>query len=496
MFTKKIGIFSIIFLITTSLFSQSLKTKNHSVNQVLKALKNDTDLKNAGISFYAVDMKTGETIAELNPDLALKPASTMKVITSATALEVLGSSYRFETKLQYDGYIDTTTKTLHGNIYIKGGGDPTLGSKFFTSTKKHQFLDDWTAKIKELNIDTITGQVIADATIYSWEMIPPTWSWEDFGNYFGAGPCGLTVYDNLYTIFFNTSSTTNKKAEISKVEPEIEGLTFDNQVVSAAINSDQSYIFGTPYSYHRYIRGKLPRGRTDYKVKGAMPDPALLTAQELTEKLLSAGVDVQKEPSTIRILQNTDLSNTSKTDITTTYSPRLKDIVNVLNKRSVNLFAEHLLVATGLKRNGVNDVKSATYVIESFWNYKGMNIGGLSINDGSGLSHYNYVSSKQLVFVLKYMHDKSKNYSAFYESLPVSGKSGTLKRVCKGTVAHGKIHAKSGSIRGVRCYAGYTKSASEREIAFAAMINNYNCSSSASRKKLERIMIAMVQLNL
>ena len=492
---KKNFLFLIIFLFSINLNAQSLKNKDHSVSKAVRILKNDSDLLNAGLSFYAIDVQTNEVIGELNPDLCLKPASTMKLVTSAAALEVLGANHKFETTLQYDGYIDSKTHTLHGNIYIKGGGDPTLGSKYFYATRNHKFLDDWVDAIKNLGIDTITGNIIADATVYSWNMIPPTWSWEDFGNYFGAGACGLTIYDNFYTLFFSTGSKIGGKTTITKIEPNIPGLKMNNTVTAANINSDQSYIYGIPYTYNRDIRGKLPRNKTDYKVKGSMPDPALFAAQELLLKLTTEGITVIKNPTSIRIKKDLSLVQKSRTNITVTYSPTLADIISVLNMRSVNLFAEHLLIEVGLKKENVNDTKSATYAMENFWAYKGMNTGGLSINDGSGLSHYNYISAKQLVFILKYMQKNSDNFDVFYNSLPVSGVSGTLSGVCKNTIAHGKIHAKSGTIRNVRCYAGYTVSNSGREIAFAAMINNYNCSSSESRKKLERIMIALVSLD-
>ncbi len=484
----------IVFLFLEINAQSQLKYRQHSVNQALNLLKNDKDLRNGSIGFYAIDVNTGEVIAEYNPDLCLKPASTMKLITSAAALEVLGANYRFETKVGYTGKIDTLTHTLHGNIIIKGGGDPTLGSKYFYSTKNKQFLTQWAKAVKTLGIDTIDGAIIADASIYSRDMIPPTWSWEDFGNYFGAGACGLTVFDDMYTLYFNTSSVVGGKTYITKMEPEIPEMTFDNTVVASNVRSDRSYIFGTPYTYHRFIRGELPKGRKDYKVKGSMPDPALFTAQQLKLYLNGEGVVVQNGVTTLRILHDSiDISDFQV--ITTTKSPKLSDIVSMLNTKSINLFAEHLLIHTALKLKGVNDTKNATDVLESYWAAKGMDIGGMSINDGSGLSYYNYVSARQLVFVLDYMHDKSKNFDVFYASLPVSGKNGTLKRVCVNTPAQGKIHAKSGSIRKVRCYAGYTTSASGREIAFAMMLNNFNCSDSYARKKLEKLMVALVQLS-
>jgi len=493
---KFLILFIAIFLSNFS-YSQSLKNQTHSVSSSIKKLSQDPDLKNAGVSIYVIDLNSGEVIGEYNPDLCLKPASTMKLITTAAALEVLGPKYRFETTLQYDGYIDTAKKTLNGNIYIKGGGDPSLGSKYFESTSNKQFLAQWFDAVKLLNIDTINGRIISDATYYSRQMVPPTWSWEDFGNYFGAGPCGLTIYDNLYTLFFKTASYEGGKTEITKMEPYIPEMTFDNQVVAANISDDQSYIFGQPYTFHRFINGKLPLGKSEYKVKGSMPDPALFAAQEFYSKLTQNGVFIKYPATTLRILEEKNITMQEKrTDFYKTYSVTLADIVDKLNKNSINLFAEHLLVEVGIKKGGANDVKSATEVMEDFWAAKGMDVGGLSINDGSGLSHYNYISSKQLVFVLKYMYKNSSSYDVFYNSLPVSGENGTLKYLCRNTAAHGKIHAKSGTIRGVRCYAGYTVSNSGRQIAFAILFNNYTCSSSKSKEKMEEFMIALVSLDL
>ncbi|MBN2663892.1 MAG: D-alanyl-D-alanine carboxypeptidase/D-alanyl-D-alanine-endopeptidase [Bacteroidales bacterium] len=493
---NKVYVFILLVLFNFSLLSQvALKNQNHVVNLELKRLQDDPDLAYGSIGFYAIDVNTGEVIAELNPDLGLKSASTMKVITSAAALEVLSPTYKFETQLQYDGYIDTATNTLHGNIYIKGGADPTLGSKYFTSTKYKQFLKEWVYVIKSYGIDTINGRIIADATIYTWDITPPTWSWEDMSNYFGAGACGLTIYDDLYTLYFNTSSTIGGKTYITKVEPEIPGMTIDNTVTAANTTSDNSYIYGAPYTFHRYIRGELPLARTDFKVKGAMPDPALFAAMELHNTLVSEGIPVSDTPSTIRILDDDKFNTSNRQKIFSTFSPALSDIIYQLNMHSINLFAEHLLIHVGLTRTGVNDTKSASDAMESFWASKGMDIRGMSINDGSGLSYYNSVSAKQLVFVLNYMFNTSNYYQTFYNSLPVSGVSGTLKSVCVNTVAYSKIHAKSGSIRKVRCYAGYTTSNSGREIAFAMMLNNFTCSDYNSKNKLEKLMIALVSLN-
>jgi len=487
----------IIFFNSNLAFTQNTELANteNSVINALKILKNDETLKNAGVGFFAIDINTGEIIGQLNSDLALKPASTMKIITTATALEVFGANYRFETQIYYDGEIDTINKVLNGNIHIVGGGDPTLGSKYFAETKSKQFLNDWTKAIKNLKIDSINGAIIGDATIYSWDIVPPTWSWEDMANYFGAGASGLTIYDSQYTLFYQTSSQIGGNTKITKVEPTIPNLTFENTVKSGKTNSDKSYIFGEPYSYSRYIRGELPAGKNDYKVKGSMPDPAYFAAYELEQNLISSGIKISEPATTVRLLEKEGKLIKKETGkIHTTYSPELYKIVEKTNHISINLFAEHLLNHIGLEKNKNGYTKDGANAIEYFWATKNINTGGMSINDGSGLSHYNTITPKQLALILSYMKTKSKYSEQFYNSLPITGKSGTLKSVCKGTVAENMIHAKSGSVRNVRCYAGYTTSYSGREIAFAIMLNNFNCSSYKARLKMEKIMIALVTL--
>lgn len=473
-----------------------LKEKDHSANKALAELLNDDDLLAAGFSFYAIDVNTSEVIVDYNSNLALKPASTLKLLTSATAIEVLGGDFKFITTIEYDGVLDTANNVLDGNLYIKGGGDPTLGSKYFTQTENKKFLSNWLEAVKELGIDSITGYIIGDAQVYSLDIVPPTWSWEDMGNYFGAGACGLTIYDNFYTLYFNTSSVVGGKTEITKIEPEIPNLTFDNTVKAGNTSSDDSYIFGQPYKYDRYIRGELPLNKTGYKVKGSIPDPAWLASYEFYNILLENGIKINKTPTTVRLLNLEGIIvPTKRTEIFITESPQLSEIIYELNQKSINLFAEHLLNHSGLFLDADADTKKAAEAIEDFWAKKGMTTKGLSINDGSGLSHYNTISAKQLVYILNYMKSKSRYFDEFYNSLPISGKSGTLKRVCKGTVADGKIHAKSGSIRNVRAYAGYTTSASGRDIAFAMMLNNFSCSSYRARLKLEKLMIGLVNLN-
>jgi len=474
-----------------------LLLKNHNVNKFIQLLKTDNDLKNASIGFLAVDTKTKEIVAELNPDLSLMPASTLKVITTCTAFEILGNNFRYTTSLEYSGYIDTLKHILHGNIYIKGGGDPALGSIHFDKTKSYEFFNTWTSAIKKMKIDSITGSIIADASKYSNETANPKWLWEDVGNYYGAGPSGLTVFDNLYEIHLQSPKEEGLLTKVIQINPEIPGLKINNEVLSSNINADEAFVFGAPYQYLHEIRGTIPKAKDDFDIKAAIPDPALFLAFKFNEYLKLAGIKTNNEVNTIRqLILNGDTIKPQKKLICSTFSPSLTEIADITNKKSINLFAEHLLFEIGYAQKKIGNYNSSLESVFEFWKNKGMEMDGFYMYDGSGLSRSNAITSRQMVFILNYMKWNSKSFTAFYNTLPVAGESGTLYSVGKNTSAHGMVHAKSGSIDRVRAYAGYVITKSKRELAFNINISNYNCSDSECRKKLTNLMIAMSEFNL
>jgi len=489
---------SIFLLFVIHIFGQEkIVDQEHILNIALKDFKNDKKLKNASIGFLAIDTKTGETISELNPDLSLMPASTQKIITTAAAFEVLGKNYRFKTTLQYSGNIDTINKCLNGDIYIKGGADPTLGSEHFDKNKSYLFIKSWISAIKNKKIDTINGRIITDASIYSNEITPPKWSWEDVGNYYGAGANGLTAFDNKYKIYLSSPSVPGALTSILRVDPQIPNLLIYNEVLSSDIATDEAFIFGAPYTYTQIIRGTIPKSKAEFDIEGAIPDPAYYLAWYFKQELEKSGIKVKDMPTTNRLLiLSGDSLDYKRNDLDIYTSPALFAIIDVINKNSINLFAEHLFneMALKLKNEGTNG--AGIKAVTEFWQSKGMDIDGFYIFDGCGLSRYNSITSRQLVFVLNYMLNKSKNFNGFFESLPIAGLSGTLKSIGKNTSAQGVVHAKSGSIGRVRAYAGYATTKSGRMLAFSMNIANYNCTSIEARNLLTQLMIAMADLDI
>jgi D-alanyl-D-alanine carboxypeptidase/D-alanyl-D-alanine-endopeptidase (penicillin-binding protein 4) len=227
-----------------------------------------------------------------------------------------------------------------------------------------------------------------------------------------------------------------------------------------------------------------------------MPDPAFVAAWQLDSLLRSVNVGVAGSPSTMRLLQeqNEDVSFT-EIPIDTIYSPTLSEIILKTNTYSINLFAEHCGMAAGMALGSSPEIVIAMDSVKSYWRNQGMDIQGMSVNDGSGQSQYNVITAQQLVFLLDYMKEKSTSFDDYYNSLAVGGKTGTLKYMFDETVAKGNVHAKSGTIDGVKSYSGYVTTRSGREVAFSMMVNNFSCSSKEAKARLEQLMIALAEFD-
>ena len=183
--------------------------RSKKFDKTLTDLLEQPEYRSALIGIQIENVKSGETLYSYNSEKLMIPASTMKIITTAAALEILGENYRFTTKIGFSGKV--RDQKLKGDLVIIGGGDPVLGSEYFQDEYfTEHFLDVWAKKIKAAGITQIDGDLILDASLYDSEKIPPTWIWEDMGNYYGAGASALTVYDNLFRITFSSPKTAEK----------------------------------------------------------------------------------------------------------------------------------------------------------------------------------------------------------------------------------------------------------------------------------------------
>jgi D-alanyl-D-alanine carboxypeptidase/D-alanyl-D-alanine-endopeptidase (penicillin-binding protein 4) len=409
----------------------------------------DSSMIHASVSLTIIEGETGDTISIYNPVKSLAQASILKLVTTAVALEKLGKDYTFKTTVGYTGKIRKESKTLEGNIIIKGGGDPALGSENFKEFY-NGFIDKWIQDIKALGINKVKGRIIADDSSYDYEPVPSGWSWDDIGNYYGAGTYGLSVFDNSLQIHFKTEGKGSAPV-ITSILPEGSGIEFTN-FLTASGSSDNGYIFLAPYSNRGWISGTIP--------------------ETLHKKLIESGVKISSKPATTRQVPEVKADNF--TLVSETNSPPLSAIIEVMNHKSVNLYAEHLVKELGkvFRNNGTTN--AGTEVIMEFLDSAGVNTDGMFIEDGSGLSSKDAVNSVEMVKLLQFMKKNGRFFEEYFMSLPDAGKEGTLKNYFKDEVFDSRLRAKSGSMTRVRSYAGYFTTLSGKEMIFCIIVNNYN----------------------
>lgn len=457
-------------------------------DEPVKILLQQPDYKNASVGICVQDLETGDNLFGLNDEKLMIPASTMKLITSATALELLGADYRFETKI---GYIGETEKnnSLKGNLVIIGSADPVLGSEHFWEYYFNEhFLKVWAQKIKSAGISNVEGDLVLDGSVYDSEKIPTTWVWEDIGNYYGAGANAFTVYDNMFRITFRSPKKEGKPTRIISLNPKIEGLEIVNEVLSADNNSDNAYVFGSPLDKKRVIRGTIPRNRKAFTIKAAIHNPEEILARELIGYLAKEGVFISGK---IRF------AKVNKKDFQTVFiqqSPILAEIIKVLNYESINLIAEHLLKQIAVEKTGVGSREKGIEIVKDFWQSKGISTEYIFMEDGSGLSHFNAVSPKFFTDVLNFMANKSSNKKAFLNSLPTAGK-GTLSRFNSNLFPQNTLKAKSGSMTRTRCYSGYLKLDSGKRVSFSIMVNHFSGSHSKLVGEIEKLLVVYKESN-
>ena len=412
------------------------------------------------MSVLVQNLNTGEVIDSYRPDHVVPPASVMKLLTTGAALETMGPGFRFPTILEYTGTIENGV--LHGDLYVKGSCDPSLGWKGRTA-----FLDKWLKAIREAGIQKIDGAVIADMTMLDAEAQNPNWLCEDAGNYYAPGIFALNYYGNTMNIVLQ-SGEPGSVAKVLKTEPAVEDIYFINHIRCDKITYDGAFVSGLPYSRERYLTGAVPSNLGTFGVKGDLPNPGLLLARHLTNRLREAGITVKRDATYIA---DYNPLTPPRTVIYTHYSEPLSEIIKETNVNSNNLYAEALFRYLGTRYTLPGTIHNSQDLLRDYWRRRGVNIQNAIIKDGCGLAPQDAVSAKTFVQLLTIM-SRSENKEAWLASLPVSGQSGTLKSLCPQTELEGRIHAKSGTIAGTKNFAGYIDMPNGDTWVFAILINS------------------------
>jgi len=459
----------LVGLITTSIsFGQNVETR---LGSAIKALETDPQFKHAILSMYVVDSKTGSIVFDKNSQLGLAPASCQKVVTSASAFEMLGNDYRYKTVIGHSGKIKDNI--LKGDLFIVASGDPTFGSWRWHETDSNAINQKIAGMLAASNIKRIEGNIILDESKWSTQATPNGWTWDDIGNYYGAGARGFNWYENQYDMILRPGKNIGDSVQIIRAKPELRDVFWANELKTGPPGSgDNSVIYLQENGGIGYLRGTIPAGKENFTISGAMPDPVEPFFSMLWTFFDSSHIELRNGFLTTK---NFAMANkkwplmTSSLSVIT--SPPFDSINYWFLKRSVNLYGEALVKTIAYEKTKFGSTDTGLNIIKEFWSTKGIERSALHIIDGSGLSPANRVTTNALVTVMQYAKQQSW-FPSFYNALPeLNG-----------------IKMKDGYISGVRAFTGYVKSKDGSEYSFSFIVNNFDGSAGTVREKMWKVL--------
>ena len=473
---KKTFLVVACWIVVICLDAQTVKEK---LQAAYRQFESDSQLRHAISSLYVINAKTGEVVFDKNSQIGLAPASTQKIITAATAFELLGKDYRYKTELAYEGKI--TNGDLNGNLYFIGNGDPTFGSWRYATTSDTAIFEKFRQAIILNNIKRIDGFTIPISQNWDTQLTPDGWIWQDIGNYYGAGASGFNWRENQYDVKLKSSDKIGTSVSVIGSFPKLFEVELISELKSAEKNSgDNAYIYLPSYSSTSFIRGTIPINEDSFRISGSIPNPGKQFVYSLlinfSSKIPGSGfimesIDNMTEKLRPDFISHESLDLNSVKHLYTHYSPTLDSVIYWFLQKSINLYGEALIKTFAYEKKGFGATDSGIVIVKDFWKQKGLDPEELNIKDGSGLSPQNRVTTHAQVEILKYAKQQSW-FRYFFNALP----------------EFNNMKMKSGSISDVKGFCGYHTSGDGSEYIFSFLINNYSGASSAVVNKMYKVL--------
>ncbi len=445
------------------------------LDERIDAIVEGEQVRSALWGIYVQDLHSGRVLYRRNADQALLPASNQKLLTTATALDVLGSAYRYQTTLYFDGRADGAV--LRGDLILEGSGDPTFGSRRF---EQEDPLRQWAQQLAQLGVTRIEGRIIGDDDAFDDDAYPDGWDVSYVATEgFAPARSGLTYRDNL--VAFKIEATA--KGRPVAVEAEPPGyFTLHNQATTSARKRGP-----TPRVDRRVgtetvrLHGTAPRaysGTLDLPVS----DPTAFALFSFARHLRQAGIDVAAALLDVDALPEKPSYDRAR-PLFVYASPPLAEIVRVINKDSNNLYAEQVFHTFGWGGTAEGGARRVREVLARL----GIPSEDLSVRDGSGLSRKDLVTPEALARLLVRM-DAHPERAAFLASLPEGGeRKTTLQYRLRGV----PVRAKTGSLEYARSLSGYVESADGRTLVFVILANNYTVSAYRINQAIDSIVLTL-----
>nr|WP_075618945.1 D-alanyl-D-alanine carboxypeptidase/D-alanyl-D-alanine-endopeptidase [Paenisporosarcina indica] len=434
----------------------------HEINKILQ----DERVKGATVGVSVRHATTGELIYNHSGDTRLHPASNMKLLTGAAALETLGEDYRFSTEVLADGKV--AAGVLQGNIYLKGKGDPTLLEKDFDLLAKNLITQ---------GIKTVKGNLIGDDTWYDNDRLSPDITLSDESYYYAAQVSALTASPNddydAGTVI--VEAHPNKKVgepATFKVTPEIGVVKVINRSITGKAGAEKDLLIERQHGTNTIlITGTVPKGGPVTREWIAVWEPSNYALHLFKKSLDENGI---KFTGQSKVVLGKTPSNA--VILTSKESMPLRDLFIPFMKLSNNAHAEILTKEMGKVVYGEGSWENGIRVIEETAVKLGMNKETIMIRDGSGLSQISLIPANELTELL-YAVQAKPWYNAFLNSLPIAGikdrfVGGSLRNRMKTEPTVGNVRAKTGSLTSVSSLSGYATTKDGELLVFSILINN------------------------
>ncbi|MBO0588688.1 D-alanyl-D-alanine carboxypeptidase/D-alanyl-D-alanine-endopeptidase [Sporosarcina sp. E16_8] len=435
----------------------------HDIDEILK----DPRLQGATTAVSIREASTGEVVYSHLGDTRVHPASVMKLLTGAAALETIGQEHMFKTDLYMDGRIESGV--LHGNLYLKGRGDPTL-------TKND--LKAFVSVLKAKGISSIAGNVYGDDTWYDDIRLSQDLNWSDEPYYTGSQVSALTLSPNddydagTVIVEVNPARKSGQAGQVAMV-PANSYLTIVNKTQTVAKKGTKSITVERQHGTNTVIvSGTIPEGSKKTRTWASVWEPTNYTISIFKKTIEELGITF----STATKIERKKVAK-GATLLTSKNSMPLNELFIPFMKLSNNGHAEVLVKEMGRTIGGEGSWDKGLSVVEATLATLGLDTKNMLLRDGSGMSHKNLVTANEVTKLL-YTAQTKPWYPAFLKALPVAGNEerfvgGTLRNRMKGTAAAGNVQAKTGALNGVTALSGYVTTKDGEMLTFSIMINNY-----------------------
>jgi len=407
-----------------------------------------------------VSLTRGDTLFAHNAGEMMQPASTMKLFSTAAALDRFGPEHRFSTDVLRDAAVGPDG-VLSGNIYLRADGDPSMSSRFW---KDANFpMNTLARSVATAGVKRIHGDLVYDASAFDDQLIPEGWKTKYLGAAYAARVSALSLNENVYWVVVKPEGG---KAVVT-LDPASTTMPFKSSV--RLTGGSGGRITARPRGDTIYITGAVGSSGGEKRYSLVMPDPALYTAGALRAALQGVGITVD---GTIRAGKTP--ANAEK--VASFLSVPLSDIISEMNRESINIVAE-LLFRDAARASAPGGQASAEAGLANMRNFLATKVGArsnaINVSDGSGLSTLDSLTPRTMIELLSYAHHGPWS-SAFHGSLPVAGESELLRRRMRSTPAQGNLHAKTGTTDTVIGLGGYVTAKDGEIMAFSFIYNGHD----------------------